>query len=113
MHTAPPKSAKTPQSSLSRRHLTEAAAYVCNTGENGRPFRRGPYTQNGRRRTAHGVQLYRVAEQSERPIRTGEGLSAAVAWKPRRHVASSLEIGSFNEGGLRAAEDQLWACQGF
>ena len=67
---------------------------------------------NGRNRTAvsaDGVQPFRAAEQSERPIRTGEGLSAAVSWKPRRHVASLLEIANFNEGGLRAAEEIIHA----
>ena len=36
-------------------------------------------------------------------------MSAAVSWEPRRHVASSLEIPNFNEGGLRAAEEIIHA----
>src|SRR6266581_3592743 len=93
--------------------------FVCKTGENGRSFRRESYTQNGRRRTAKTVEtvqrLRRMAYTRFGPrnrdfgsIRTG-GVRPAVSWKPRRHVASSLEIGSFNEGGLRAAEEIIHA----
>jgi hypothetical protein len=52
-----------------------------------------------------GSRTRKTADAVQRKIRTGEGLSAAVSWKPRRHVASSLEIPSFNEGGPRAAEE--------
>src|SRR5215510_10490555 len=45
----------------------------------------------------------------KRSIRIAEGLNWAAAWKPRRHVASSLEIASFNEGGLRAAKEIIHA----
>jgi hypothetical protein len=93
---------------------------LCISGENGRRFRRESYTQNGRRRTAktvETVQRFRPMaysrfgspnSQNGQSVQT-RGLSAGVSWKPRRHVASSLEIPSFNEGGLRAAEEIIHA----
>jgi hypothetical protein len=93
---------------------------VCKTGENGRTFRRESYTQNGRRRTAktvETVQRFRLMaytcfgspNSDFGSIRTASGVNPAVWWKPRRHVASLLEIASFNEGGLRAAEEIIHA----
>src|SRR4051812_38583428 len=71
-----------------------------------------PYSQNGRNRTAVSadrVQPFRVVVHVKRRIPTDAGLSRAAAWKPRRHVASSLESRSFNEGGPRAAKEIIHA----
>jgi hypothetical protein len=74
--------------------------------------------QNGRRRTAKTVNRTAISADGVHPfgspnsdfgsIRTG-GVRPAVSWKPRRHVASLLEIANFNEGGLRAAEEIIHA----
>jgi hypothetical protein len=93
---------------------------VCNTGENGRLFRREPYTRDGRRRTAKTVEnvqrfppmaysRFGLSNSQNGQSVQARGLSAGVSWKPRRHVASSLESRSFNEGGLRAAEGIIHA----
>jgi hypothetical protein len=71
---------------------------LCNTGEVGRPFRGESYAQTADAVQADGVHAFRVAEQSEWPIRTSEGFErgGAVEAKAARSVLvgeSNLQLG--------------------
>jgi hypothetical protein len=91
------------------------ARKLCNTGENERSLRRELYTQNGQGRTpktvetyavsADGVRPFRVAEQSLRPIRTGEGVERGGVVEAKAECSVLIGESKLQRG--RAAAEEI------